>query len=87
MPKCIYVRLRGCNDVFLVPTAGAAQPGVSYLEGALAVQPTSPPWQFKINAMQNATSASRTQCPLLPQKQCIFDGVQGKTTHTGFIAQ
>ena len=39
MPKCIYVRLRECTDVFLAPSAGAAQPGMLDLRGVLAVQP------------------------------------------------
>ena len=67
MPKCIYVRVRGCRDVFLVPAAGAAQPGVSDMEGVLAVRPTSRHWKFKTKTMENAVSVSRTQCPLLPQ--------------------
>ena len=29
MPRCIYVRVRGCTDVFLGPAAGAAQPGAA----------------------------------------------------------
>ena len=37
--------------------------------------------------MENAIPASRTQCPLLPQKQCTLHGVQGKTADPGFIAR
>ena len=86
-PKCIYVRVEGCSDVFLGPSAGAAQPGVAGaaqpgvrdLRGLLrAVQPASRPWR--------AVSVSRTQCPLLPQKQCTLHGIQGKTADPGFIA-
>ena len=50
------------------------------------MQPTSRPWKFKTKAMDNAASASRTQCPLLPQRQCALHGVQGKTAGPGFIA-
>ena len=86
MPKCIYVRLRGCKDNFLVPAAGASQPGVVDLAGTLAVQPVVRPWKFKTKAMDSAVSVSRTQCPLLPQKQCTLHGVQGKTADPGFIS-
>ena len=86
MPRCIYVRVRGCTDVFLSPAAGAAQPGGSDLQGVLAVQATTRQWMFKGKGMQGAVSVARTQCPLLPQKQCTLHGVQGKTADPGFIA-
>ena len=86
MPKGIYVRVQGCTEIFLGPSAGAAQPGVSDLRGLLAVQPTSRQWRFKGKGMESAVSVSRTQCPLLPQKQCTLHGVQGKTADPGFIA-
>jgi hypothetical protein len=86
MPKCIYVRIGGCKEIFLEPSAGAAQPGVSDLRGILAVQPTSRQWQFKTKSMGQAVHCSRTQCPLLPRKQCTLHGVQGKTADPGFIA-
>ena len=93
MPKCIYVRVEGCNDIFLASSAGAAQPGiasssqpgVNNLRGIIAVQPISKPWKFKGKGMDNAVSVSRTQCPLLPQKQCTLHGVQGKTADPGII--
>ena len=50
------------------------------------MQPTSRPWRFKGKGMENAVSVSRTQCPLLPQKQCTLHGIQGKTADPGFIA-
>ena len=86
MPKCIYVRVRGCTDTFLVPTAGASQPGGPDMAGLLAVQPTSRHWKFKGKGMDDAVSVCRTQCPLLPQKQCTLHGVQGTTADPGFIA-
>ena len=86
MPRCIYVRVRGCTDVFLSPAAGAAQLGGSDLQGVLAVQATTRQWMFKGKGMQGAVSVARTQCPLLPQKQCTLHGVQGKTADPGFIA-
>ena len=86
MPKCIYVRLRGCKDNFLVPAPGASQPGVVGLAGTLVAQPVARPWKFKTKAMDSAVSVSRTQCPLLPQKQCTLHGVQGKTADSGFIS-
>ena len=56
------------------------------MQGILAVQPTTRQWMFKGKGMQGAVSVSRTQCPLLPQKQCTLHGVQGKTADPGFIA-
>ena len=86
MPKCIYVRVQGCPEIFLGPSAGAVQHGVSDLRGLLAVQPTSRQWRFKGKGIESAVSVSRTHCPLLPQKQCTLHGVQGKTADPGFIA-
>ena len=88
MPKCIYVRVEGCNEIFLgqAGVAGASQPGFRDLKGLLAVQPTARPWKFKGKGMGNAVSVTRTQCPLLPQKQCTLHGIQGKTADPGFIA-
>jgi hypothetical protein len=86
MPNCIYVRIPGCTESFMRPTASAAQPGVADLCGVLAVQPTTRPWSFKGKDMKHAVSVARTQCPLLPQKQCTLHGVQGKTADPGFIA-
>ena len=86
MPKCIYVRVQGCTEFFLGPSAGAAQLAATDLRGLLAVQPVPRPWKFKGKGMQSAAPVSRTQCPLLPQKQCTLHGVQGKTADPGFIA-
>ena len=55
------------------------------MQGVLAVQPTTRQWMFKGKGMQGPVSVSRTQCPLLPQKQCTLHGVQGKTADPGFI--
>ena len=67
-------------------SAGAAQSGVMDMRGVLAVQPASRPWSFKGKGMTHDVPVSRTQCPLLPQKQCTLHGVQGKTADPGFIA-
>ena len=86
MPPCIYVRINGCNDYFLEASVGAAQPAVSDLRGVLAIQPTSRPWKFMSKTMEKPIQVSRTQCPLLPRKQCTLHGVQGKTADPGIIA-
>ena len=86
MPKGIYVRLQNCKDVFLASDASAPQPGNADLQGVLAVQPISRNWLYKSNTMEAAAAVSRTQCPLLPRKQCTLHGVQGKTADPGFIA-
>ena len=83
MPKCIYVRLRNCTDVFLAPTT---QLDDVDLRGLLAVKPTSRAWTWKGAKRDKAVSVTRTQIPLLPQKQCTLHGVQGKTAEPGFIA-
>ena len=86
MPKCIYVRVRGCTDTFLVPAVGASQLGGPDMAGLLAVQPTSRHSKFKGKGMDDAVSVCRAQCPLLPQKHCTLHGVQGTTADPGFIA-
>jgi hypothetical protein len=86
MPKCIYVRLQNCKDRFLASDAGAPQPGSADLQGVLAVQPIPRSWRYKSKTMEAAVPVSRTQCPLLPMKQCTLHGVQGKTADPGFIA-
>ena len=85
MPKCIYVRLENCKQVFLASDAGPRQPGNEDLQGVLAVQPIPRTWSYKSHTMEAAVSVSRTQCPLLPRKQCTLHGVQGKTTDPGII--
>ena len=85
MPKCIYVRLQNCKDRFLASDAGAPQPGSADLQGVLAVQPVSRSWRYKSKTMEAAVAVPRTQCPLLPRKQCTLHGVQGKTADPGFI--
>ena len=98
MPKCIYVRVRSSQDTFLTPSASALprasssssadaiQLGATDMRGLLAVQPTPRQWHYKGQNMKNPVSVSRTQCPLLPARQCTLHGVQGKTAEPGFIA-
>ena len=52
----------------------------------LPVEPKTRHWTFKGKGMKHGMSVSRTQCPLLPQKQCTLHGVCGKTADPGFIA-
>ena len=56
------------------------------MKGILAVQPVSRPWKFQTKSKETTVWVSRTQLPLLPQKQCTLHGVQGKTADPGFIA-
>ena len=83
MPKCVYVRVANSSHVFLVKNDGASQP--ADLQGVLAVRPVSRSWSCKLSTRQNAMHATRTQVPLLPQKQTTLHGVQGKTADPGFI--
>jgi len=85
-PKCIYVRVHNCTEFFLASSTDASQLGGLGLQGVIAVQPVSRQWKYKGKTMENAISVLRTQCPLLPQKQCTLHGVQGKTADPGFIA-
>ena len=80
MPKCIYVRLQNCKDLFLASDAGDAD-----LQGVFAIQPISRSWRYKGNTMDAAVAVSRTLPPLLPRKQCTLHGVQGKTADPGII--
>ena len=86
MPKCIYVRVRNCTDFFLTTSANASQLGIVNLQGIIAVLPVSRQWKFQTKTMTDALSVVRTQCPLLPQKQCTLHGIQSKTADPGFIA-
>ena len=61
MPKCIYVRLENCKQVFLASDAGPRQPGNEDLQGVLAVQPIPRTWSYKSHTMEAAVSVSRTQ--------------------------
>ena len=86
MPKCIYVRLQKCTTAFLTPQAGATQPGAAHLLGVFAVQPVSRSWLYKRDGDDLSIRVSRTQVPLLAQKQCTLHGVHGKTAEPGLIA-
>ena len=56
MPKCIYVRIRDCNEIFLTPAKAASQPGLADGRGVLAVQTVSRPWKDKPRDAQAAVS-------------------------------
>ena len=86
MPPTIYVRVKDCDTVFLKPGADALQLGTLDMKGILAVQPACRPWKFQPKSKAPPVMVSRTQVPLLPQKQCTLHGVQGKTADPGFIA-
>ena len=79
MPKCVYVRVDGSNDVFLLPRADFD------VKGVLAIAPKGRAWQYKSSQRQAPMQVIRTQIPLLPRKQCTLHGVQGKTATPGFI--
>jgi hypothetical protein len=68
MPKCIYVRLNNCKDIFLAPEAGAPQLSSADLQGAIAVEPVTRSWRYKSKTMQAAVAVTRTQCPLVAEK-------------------
>jgi len=77
---------QGLQDIFLTPDDGAPQPGAPDLQGVLAAPPVSRPWSYKNQTTKGTVSVSRTNVPLLPQKQCTLHGVKGKTAGPGFIA-
>ena len=80
MPKCIYVRVRGC-DVYVLPVCEGFD-----VKGVVAIKPTSRHWTFTPSTFKRSVDVSRTQMPLLPRRQCTLHGVQGKTATPGFIA-
>ena len=86
MPKCIYVRVADCSEVFLTSSDAPVQCNIEDLRGVLAVQPVSRQWQYQAKSADSVVTVVRTQIPLLPQKQCTLHGVQGKTAEPGFIA-
>ena len=49
------------------------------------MQPVTREWKLKPKGATAPISVVRTQCPLLPLKQCTLHGVQGKTADPGFI--
>ena len=78
--------MQGGKDIHLPTTTHAK----SELEGVLAIIPVARSWSFQgSGASQPASKAcqvTRSQIPLLPQKQCTLHGVQGTTADPGFIA-
>ena len=82
LPEAVYVKIKGSKDVHL---RGSSQTDVD-LEGALAITPQPRPWKFQTPSSTNTVPVTRSQIPLLPQKQCTLHGVQGKTAEPGFIA-
>ena len=89
MPKCVYVKMEGSDELFLKDAPGtpgsASQSADLDLRGVLAITPQARSWKFKPAAGGPAIQVSRTQLPVLPQKQCTLHGVQGKTADPGFI--
>ena len=82
LPKAVYVKIKGSKDVHLQSGSYADVD----LEGVLAIPPQSRPWKFQPSTGSNTVPVTRSQIPLLPQKQCTLHGVQGKTADPGFIA-
>ena len=82
LPKAVNVKVKGNKDVHL---QGGSATDMD-LEGVLAITPRPRPWKFLSSSGTNAVPVTRSQIPLLPQKQCTLHGVQGKTAEPGFIA-
>ena len=74
--------MQGSKDIHLPTTTHAK----ADLEGVLAITPKARPWRFQGPGASNAFQVTRSQIPLLPQKQCTLHGVQGTTADPGFIA-
>ena len=83
LPKAVYVKMQGSKDIHLPTTTHAK----ADLEGLLAITPKPRPWRFQASTCsKSAFQVTRSQIPLLPQKQCTLHGVQGTTADPGFIA-
>ena len=76
IPKCVYVWVPGSSRYFLQKNDGASQP--EDLRGVLVVRPVARSWRCKLSTRENVLQLTRTQVPLLPQKQTTLHGVQGK---------
>ena len=50
------------------------------------MQPRQRSWRYKRPGSDAAVAVARMQCPLLPQNQSTYHGVQGKTAKPGLIA-
>ena len=82
LPKAVYVKMTDNKDMHL-PTTKHAK---ADLEGVLAITPTSRPWRFQASSSSaNGIQVTRSQIPLLPQKQCTLPGMQETTADPGFI--
>ena len=72
MPKCVYVKMEGSDELFLKAAPGiardASQPAGTDLRGVLAITPQARPWKFKPAAGGPVIPVSRTQLPVLPPK-------------------
>jgi hypothetical protein len=82
LPKAVYVKIKGSKDVHLQSNSHSDID----LEGVLAIPPQPRPWKFQPSTGNHTVPVTRSQIPLLPQKQCTLHGVQGKTAEPGFIA-
>ena len=82
LPKAVYVKMKDSKDIHL-PTTEHTK---AELEGLLAITPKARPWRFQASTSTSAIQVTRSQIPLLPQKQCTLHGVQGTTADPGFIA-
>ena len=89
MPKCVYVKMEGSNELFLQAAPGtagsASQPAGPDLRGVLAITAQTRHWKFKPGSGGPAIPVSRTQLTVLPRKKCTQHGVKGKTADPGFI--
>ena len=89
MPKCVYVKMEGSNELFLQAAPGtagsASQLAGPDLRGVLAITPQARPWKFKPAAGGPVILVSRTQLPVLPPQQRTLHVVQGKAAEPGFI--
>ena len=82
LPKAVYVRIKGGTGIDL---HSDVHPEHDF-QGLLAITPKPRPWNFQPSSCANAIRISRSQIPLLPQKQCTLHGMQGKTADPGFIS-
>ena len=75
MPTAIHVRISNWNENFLEDESRARRAQGPDLTGGLAAMPASRSRSRKPAGAQKAASVTRTQMPLLLQKQRTFHGI------------
>ena len=81
LPQCVYVKLDGCDHVFLPPKSCSKHGSTGYspqcsncsrMVGVFAIKPLKRKWHFKSNMMDFKCTVERTAFPLMPASTCAL---------------